>query len=40
MAMGTEKPLHLLHFEHLGALEKRRLGYPALDLSELKQVQQ
>jgi hypothetical protein len=38
MAMGTEEPLHLLHFENLGSFEKGLLS--ALDLSELRQVQQ
>jgi hypothetical protein len=37
--MGTEKPLDLLHFEHLGSFEKGLLSYPAVDLSELRQVQ-
>jgi hypothetical protein len=39
LAMGTEKPLRLPHFEHLGSFEKGLLSYPALDLSEPRQVQ-
>jgi hypothetical protein len=39
MAMGIDKPLHALPIEHLGSFEKDPLGCPALDLSELEQVQ-